>query len=103
MLDETQKINNQLGDSRPIILDRWMATLKDDETRLTPFKLRWFKIRSTGSVNSRQNPPKDVVAAVTPDPDRGSDKLNVQDLNRVTEKLQDDLDHDRLDVSFMTL
>uniref|UniRef100_A0AAV1TLH2 Uncharacterized protein n=1 Tax=Peronospora matthiolae TaxID=2874970 RepID=A0AAV1TLH2_9STRA len=44
------------------------------------------------SFDHRQNPQKDVVAAAgKPDSARGSDKLDVQALNRLTEQLQNDL------------
>uniref|UniRef100_A0AAV1UU56 Uncharacterized protein n=1 Tax=Peronospora matthiolae TaxID=2874970 RepID=A0AAV1UU56_9STRA len=71
LLDEIKDINNQLGTKLPAVPHRWIATPQDE------------------------NPPKDVVAAGTPDPARGLDQLDVQELNRVTEQLHDDLDHER--------
>uniref|UniRef100_A0AAV1TYV2 Uncharacterized protein n=1 Tax=Peronospora matthiolae TaxID=2874970 RepID=A0AAV1TYV2_9STRA len=48
-----------------------------------------------GSVDHRLSPPKDVVVTKTFDPARRSDHLDVQERNRVTEQLQDDLAHER--------
>uniref|UniRef100_A0AAV1U956 Uncharacterized protein n=1 Tax=Peronospora matthiolae TaxID=2874970 RepID=A0AAV1U956_9STRA len=55
------------------------------------------KYAPLGSVDHRLSPPKDVVEVGTPDQARGSDQfeLYVQELNRLTEQLQDDLAHER--------
>uniref|UniRef100_A0AAV1T1N5 Uncharacterized protein n=1 Tax=Peronospora matthiolae TaxID=2874970 RepID=A0AAV1T1N5_9STRA len=50
---------------------------------------------AAGSVNHHLSTPKDVVAVGTPDPDRGSDQVDVHELNRATAQLQDDLAHER--------
>uniref|UniRef100_A0AAV1VAB2 Uncharacterized protein n=1 Tax=Peronospora matthiolae TaxID=2874970 RepID=A0AAV1VAB2_9STRA len=67
LLDETQDINNQLGTRLSAVPRRWIATPADEV----------------------------VVVAGTPDPARGSDQLDAQELNRTTEQLQDDLAHER--------
>uniref|UniRef100_A0AAV1TBS3 Uncharacterized protein n=1 Tax=Peronospora matthiolae TaxID=2874970 RepID=A0AAV1TBS3_9STRA len=48
-----------------------------------------------GSVDHRLSPPKEVVPVGTPDSARGSDQVDLQELNCVTEPLQDDLAHER--------
>uniref|UniRef100_A0AAV1U2H2 Uncharacterized protein n=1 Tax=Peronospora matthiolae TaxID=2874970 RepID=A0AAV1U2H2_9STRA len=53
------------------------------------------KYAPLGSVDHRLSPPKDEVAVGTPDPARGSNQVDVQELNRLTEQLQDDLAHER--------
>uniref|UniRef100_A0AAV1UUB0 Uncharacterized protein n=1 Tax=Peronospora matthiolae TaxID=2874970 RepID=A0AAV1UUB0_9STRA len=53
------------------------------------------KYAPLGSVDHRLSPPKYVVVAGTPDTARGSDRLDVQELNLVTKQLHDDLAHKR--------
>uniref|UniRef100_A0AAV1U962 Uncharacterized protein n=1 Tax=Peronospora matthiolae TaxID=2874970 RepID=A0AAV1U962_9STRA len=55
----------------------------------TPFTSPWFKLRSNSSVEHRQNPPKDVVGAGAPGTARGSDQLDFQEPNRVTDQTVD--------------
>uniref|UniRef100_A0AAV1VHV6 Uncharacterized protein n=1 Tax=Peronospora matthiolae TaxID=2874970 RepID=A0AAV1VHV6_9STRA len=47
------------------------------------------------SFDHRLSPPKDVVVAGAPDLAPGSDQVDVQELNRRTEQLQDELAHER--------
>uniref|UniRef100_A0AAV1V399 Uncharacterized protein n=1 Tax=Peronospora matthiolae TaxID=2874970 RepID=A0AAV1V399_9STRA len=53
------------------------------------------KYAPLGSVDHRLSTTKDVVAVGLPDPAPGSDQVDVQELNRLTERLQDDLAHER--------
>uniref|UniRef100_A0AAV1TIR1 Uncharacterized protein n=2 Tax=Peronospora matthiolae TaxID=2874970 RepID=A0AAV1TIR1_9STRA len=85
LLDETKDINNQLGTSLPAVLGRCKSHSRRGGS----------KYASLGSIDHRLSLPKDVVVAGTPDPARGSDQLDVQELNRLTEQLQDDLAHER--------
>uniref|UniRef100_A0AAV1U2Y3 Uncharacterized protein n=1 Tax=Peronospora matthiolae TaxID=2874970 RepID=A0AAV1U2Y3_9STRA len=57
-------------------------------------RLGGSKYASLGIVDYRLSPPKDVMAVGTPDPDRGSDQLDVQELSCVTEQIHDDLAHE---------
>uniref|UniRef100_A0AAV1V881 Uncharacterized protein n=1 Tax=Peronospora matthiolae TaxID=2874970 RepID=A0AAV1V881_9STRA len=84
-LDETKDINNQLGVRLPAVPGRCKSHSRRSGS----------KYASLGSIDHRLSLPKDVVVAGTPDPARGSDLLDVQELNRLTEQLQDDLAHER--------
>uniref|UniRef100_A0AAV1VJ88 Uncharacterized protein n=1 Tax=Peronospora matthiolae TaxID=2874970 RepID=A0AAV1VJ88_9STRA len=98
LLDETKDINNQLGTRLPAISRRWIAILEDGGNSSGRHSHRGgSKCDLLGSVDHRLSPPKDVVEVGTPDPARGSDQfeLYVQELNRLTEQLQDDLAHER--------
>uniref|UniRef100_A0AAV1VEA3 Uncharacterized protein n=1 Tax=Peronospora matthiolae TaxID=2874970 RepID=A0AAV1VEA3_9STRA len=57
--------------------------------------LNGSKYAQPESVDNCQNPLKDVVVVGTPNPARGSDHIDVQELNRVTDQLHDDLAHER--------
>uniref|UniRef100_A0AAV1TB11 Uncharacterized protein n=1 Tax=Peronospora matthiolae TaxID=2874970 RepID=A0AAV1TB11_9STRA len=76
LLDETQNIDKQL------------------DTRL-PAVSGCSNCAPPEGVDHRHNPQKDVVVEGIPDPARGSDQLDVQGLNPVTDQLHDDLAYGR--------
>uniref|UniRef100_A0AAV1V5K0 Uncharacterized protein n=1 Tax=Peronospora matthiolae TaxID=2874970 RepID=A0AAV1V5K0_9STRA len=95
LLDETKDINNQLDTTLPDVPRLWITTSGRGNSSERHSHRGGSNYAPQGSVDHRLSPPKDVVAVRTPVQDRGSDQLDFQELNRVTEELQDDLDHER--------